>query len=262
MGWGTGNIGGGSGGLNFKIVGGTSEPSAPRENTIWVNTSEKITSWVFSFVEPAAPEEGMVWITLATTGAIGLNALKRNGIELHPISASQYIDGAWQIVTAMIWQDGAWTEWWDGYLYKPGDECTAVGGEWISEAVPISASGDASVRPIIKGSDSLSVAGVGGKGTIIRKTDPITLTGKKTLEFEGALHNPASTSPEYWASICVWTAIGTTYQQNVVAVYHQKSGTSSGTITLDISSLDPGDYYVGFGLYGGSTLRMTALRVK
>lgn len=256
------NLSGGGAALNFRVIGGTAQPSSAADNTIWVNTSEKITSWMFSFAEPAAPEEGMVWITLATTGVIGLNALKRNGIELHPISASQYIGGAWQIVTAMIWQDGAWTEWWDGYLYKPGDECTAVGGEWISEAVPISASGDASVRTITKGADSLSVAGVGGKGTIIRKTDPITLTGKKTLEFEGELYNPASTSPEYWASICIWTSIGTHYQQNVAAVYHQKSGTSSGTITLDISSLDPGDYYVGFGLYGGSTLKMTALRVK
>ena len=38
--------------LNFKVVGGTSAPSNPKENTIWVNTSTAITSWDFSATEP------------------------------------------------------------------------------------------------------------------------------------------------------------------------------------------------------------------
>ena len=33
--------------LNFEIVGGTTEPSNPAENTIWVNTDTEITSWFF-----------------------------------------------------------------------------------------------------------------------------------------------------------------------------------------------------------------------
>lgn len=35
-------------GLNFKVVGGTSAPVNPRENTIWVNTESEITGWEFS----------------------------------------------------------------------------------------------------------------------------------------------------------------------------------------------------------------------
>lgn len=50
---GGGSAGSGSGaGLNFKVVGGTTAPTSPSENTIWVNTSTSITSWVFSSNNP------------------------------------------------------------------------------------------------------------------------------------------------------------------------------------------------------------------
>ena len=47
------NAGGGSAALNFKIVGGTTAPSSPSENTIWVNTSTPISDWIFSASQPS-----------------------------------------------------------------------------------------------------------------------------------------------------------------------------------------------------------------
>lgn len=44
--------GGGGAPLNFKVVGGTSAPSNPKENTIWVNTDSAITGWHFGAEEP------------------------------------------------------------------------------------------------------------------------------------------------------------------------------------------------------------------
>lgn len=46
--------GGSDGGnpLNFKVVGGTTEPTNPKENTIWVYTHVGITSWHFGAEEP------------------------------------------------------------------------------------------------------------------------------------------------------------------------------------------------------------------
>jgi len=38
--------------LNFEVVGGTTKPANPIENTIWVNTENEITSWIFSATEP------------------------------------------------------------------------------------------------------------------------------------------------------------------------------------------------------------------
>ena len=38
--------------LNFKVVGGTSTPTSPKENTVWVNTDTTITGWHFGPNEP------------------------------------------------------------------------------------------------------------------------------------------------------------------------------------------------------------------
>lgn len=105
------NAGGGSGGgLNFKVVGGTSTPASPKENTIWVNSSVSITSWVFSATEPEAPAAGMVWFTTDKKSTAPFNALKKNDITLCPISTQQYVSGAWAEKTAKCYKSGEWVE--------------------------------------------------------------------------------------------------------------------------------------------------------
>ena len=127
MGWGSGNLGGGSGGINFKIVGGTSEPASPKENEIWVNTDTEITSYIFSATEPATPEAGMVWITTGTASGVKFNALKKNSIMVYPLYAKQYIDGTWINVSAMSYQNGSWVEWMTKtYIYKDGEAFTSI----------------------------------------------------------------------------------------------------------------------------------------
>ncbi|MCI7810223.1 hypothetical protein MR626_13245, partial [bacterium] len=81
------NTGGGGGGLNFAIVGSTTQPSAPKENTIWINTDSKITGWVFSPEAPESPAEGLVWIKTGLSSAVAFNALKKNGLRVCPIQA-------------------------------------------------------------------------------------------------------------------------------------------------------------------------------
>lgn len=102
--------GGGSGGLNFQVIGGTTAPSNPKENMIWVNTSTKITSYIFSATQPTG-SAGMVWISTGTSSTVEFNALKKNGIQVYPISAKQYIGGAWVDVEAKIYQGGSWVDW-------------------------------------------------------------------------------------------------------------------------------------------------------
>lgn len=125
----------GGGGLNFKVVGGTTQPTNPTENTIWVNTSVNITSWVFSTTEPAAPKEGMVWISTGTSSPVVFNALKKNSIQVYPLSAKQYISNALVEVTAMSYQNGEWVEWIpEGALYHRGNEMTEKTGGWSGVA--------------------------------------------------------------------------------------------------------------------------------
>ena len=116
--------------LNFKVVGGTIQPTSPSENTIWVNTSTTITSWVFSATQPArAP--GRVWIATGTSSPVTFNALKNNNITTYPISAKQYVGGAWVDKTAKSYQGGKWVDWII-YMYNKGNQYTALTGGWTS----------------------------------------------------------------------------------------------------------------------------------
>lgn len=216
--------------LNFKVVGGTSAPTSPVENMIWVNTNTEITSWHFRVDEPnvckaTVPDasdpwvlsiphtlhegdilnftipvavsstfeairiydssgklyfvrsaagnaatawsagtkvgfvisntshiagdwgsdggtahlykwasyyhkEGTVWITTGKSSTAPFNALKKNNITVYPISAKQYVNGAWVDKTAKIYQSGAWVDWWDGQLYENGNQFTSITGGW------------------------------------------------------------------------------------------------------------------------------------
>lgn len=122
------NLSGAGAGLNFDIVWSTVEPSNPRENTIWVNTSDDITSWIFDANEPAEPEEGMVWFRTAKKSSVLFNALKKNAIVIYPNNCQQYITGAWVSKTAKSFIDDKWTEWYRGQVYENGDEYEDITG--------------------------------------------------------------------------------------------------------------------------------------
>lgn len=116
------NAGGGGGGLNFKVVGGSAQPENPKENTIWVNTDRPITSWAFSTDAPGSPADGMVWIKTGFGSATPFNALKKNEVQVCPFSTQQYLDGAWADKTAMIYADGIWS------LFHPSKEYVIQNG--------------------------------------------------------------------------------------------------------------------------------------
>ena len=123
---------GGSGGasLNFKVVGGTTEPTSPSENMIWVNTDAEITSWIFSSTAPETPEEGMVWFLASTSSDYEFNALKKDGIQVYPAAAKQYIESAWKDVVASSYQNDKFNTWWNGVLFDAGNQYDAITGGW------------------------------------------------------------------------------------------------------------------------------------
>jgi hypothetical protein len=124
------NTGGGGGGLNFRVIGGTTAPSNPKENDIWVNTDEKITSYTISATAPETPIPGMVWITPGASGDAFVVVTKKNPINVYPISAKQYVSSKWEDVVAKNYQDGEWVDWWSGELYEPGNMYEKYTGGW------------------------------------------------------------------------------------------------------------------------------------
>ena len=130
--------GSGSAALNFNVVAYESEGSlqaaTPKENTIGIITTAPITGW--SFADMSDPghsmPEGFVYIHTETSDGgtqQAFNALKKNEIMLRPISAKQYVSGAWVTVAAKIYQSGTWVncaQTW--YLYNHG--INGVDGGW------------------------------------------------------------------------------------------------------------------------------------
>lgn len=125
--------------LNLFVVGGTTQPTSPKENTLWVNTSTAITGWVFSDTKPTSPVEGMVWFTNGTASLTPLNAIKKNGLWVYPTACQQYVSGAWVSKTARVYTGGAWKDWFV-YLYKNGDQCADVSGGWTGQTTTGSSS--------------------------------------------------------------------------------------------------------------------------
>ena len=123
--------------LNFKIKAYETEDAmmsdVPKQNTIGVVTTTPITSWVLSATEPANPEAGMVWITVGKNDKAEFNVLKKNILNVYPMLAEQYIDGAWVKVVARSYRNNEWQEWKPRvYLFNNGDDCFDVTGGWNS----------------------------------------------------------------------------------------------------------------------------------
>lgn len=102
------NCGAGGGSLNFSIVGGTTQPLNPKNNTVWVNTSAAITGYAFSADAPANPAEGNVWIAVSTLSLIKFSITKKNPIMVYPAVAKQFTSGAWTQCDLAVFYDSAW----------------------------------------------------------------------------------------------------------------------------------------------------------
>lgn len=103
--------GAGGGGLNFKVVDGTSAPASPKENTIWVNC-EGMTGWHMVAEQPENMKPGEVWISTGTASQVAFNAAKKNTVMVYPISAKQMQeDGTLVDRTAKSFQNGQWVDW-------------------------------------------------------------------------------------------------------------------------------------------------------
>lgn len=239
--------GGGGAGLNFKLITAASVdalPDSAAENTIAVIPDTAINGYAFSATEPGSPTPGMLWIKIGASSTVPFNALKKNNVMVYPLTAQQYIGGAWVSREAYTYQGGKWVEWWDGELYDSGNLYESVTGGW--ETVPLVYSSDDGGAPTITyNDDSLYI--VGGTSGAAILANKIDLTEYSTLNFEGVMY--AAANPSIRVQLCIWSDLGAKYNDNVVA---SAKGTTDTGQTLDISGLS-GEYVIGFYLYGTST---------
>lgn len=247
---------GGGAGLNFKVVGGTSQPTSASENTIWVNTSTAITSWVFSAEEPASPAAGMVWFQTSGGSTAPFNAVKKNTITVYPNGCSQYVSGAWIGKKAEIYQGGAWKALWSGELYADGDTNDNVTGGWVASASCITTNQNGYTPqlklPVITyNADNIQMKldmdeGLACKGGSLVTANKIDVTGFSKLHFSGSKEGSST------AKIFLASTLNTSEASDANVAASADIGENQ---TLDISGLS-GEYYIGLSFaiyyYGGS----------
>lgn len=216
---------GSGGGLNLKVVGGTTQPTSPKGNTVWVNTSTAINGYAFSNTEPTNPVAGMVWFSAGTSSNAAMNIDKKNTVMLYPRGCKQYVNGAWVTKTAKVYQNGAWVELWTGMLFNDGDEYTVITGGFSAVGEYQSDTGNS-------GGYLALHAGYGATGAYLTN-EPIDLTDFSTLaaiaKCTGSNTKALGIAKERGTNFTALTYI---------------TATSDTAITLDISAYT-GPYYVG-----------------
>ena len=173
---------GGANPLNFKVVPGLTQPGTASKNTIWVKT-ERIGAWYFSATQPENMQEWDVWFLTGTESDVTFNALRKNGLQVYPLSAKQMVEGTLVDVVAKSNQNGEWVEWVT-YLYNSGNEFSDLTGGWSARAWRNNQNFSAGVPTLTKNASDMTIALTVYGGTlsgVVEVGKDIDLTNTKTI---------------------------------------------------------------------------------
>lgn len=248
---------GGANPLNFSVVGGDAKPSIQKENTIWINTSTKISGWIIGSKQPENPKDGLAWIQTGDSGT-NINALKKNEILLILSGAQQYVNGAWQKCAGEIYAEGKWTKFaatWNGELYDPGNQYTDITGGWSDSGWTSGMSGYTIKAPTIDDT-GITLEFEQNKYTTVGTANKIDLSTAKTL------YVTVSEAPENFGGSF---AVNSEKKVGGAPMYTMTASvatTGPGEFALDVSSINEG-YVVFFAsMYVGAKLKITKIRLE
>ena len=204
-----------------------------------INSGNELTNAVFkpqiekgssptSFVKGDAT--GQVWIATGASSPVAFDAVKKNGLMVYPLKASQYIGGAWVEKTAKSYQGGAWVDW-TVYLFNDGDQCTGLTGGWAEFSKPSNTTVTIGNILAVKSDKSGNTARLSTVGAV-------DLSGAKTLW----ITSPGASSGRYAGTVHLCTSKDTGSSVASVTL-GDSSAYKSGKYSIDVSGLN-GSYYI------------------
>lgn len=228
------------------IVGGTTQPSNPIEDTIWINTDVPITKVEFNPSKPDSPQQGWVNIPSGsnswTTPNLDVSKIQNIDIFRFPRTAYQYVNDVWIYKEAKIYKSGAWVDL-AAYLYRLGSQCTEITGGWTASGIKAGSSWTATAPTITFNSNNMYTYLAGGSGSGIagftHTKNKIDLTDISTIIFNGSV----TVSSDFSPALCVASTVSSSAALNTAAVHWNLIDGA----TLDVSNLT-GSYYIGFYL--------------
>lgn len=239
---------------NFKIVGGTTQPTSPSENTIWINTNVAIGEWQFNGSKPTKRSDGStlvagdIYINITNTSTIKFNAFKKNGIILALFTAYQYDGSDWAGKTSSIYMNGAWVPLLSDIL-NPSQGVDVTGGmSKISGKTGMVSKTSTGYRV----TQDVSSGDVVSFGLYTNYKIDVTNISTLTFTFSNNVKFGSSDITGFYLldDIPTSTSVVTSYAALASFLSHNEQLTTVGknTISLDVSSLT-GSYYIYFRAY-------------
>ena len=222
--------GGGMDDLRLTILTGATEPDSAKAGTVWVKTTEKITSWYISPDQPSALDPGRLLLVAADKGrevAFG----RKNKAALHLAFASLCRGGDWRPVEASLYGDNSWLPFSVVSLYRNGNVKT------IEKKVVNGT--------VTAGTDAITVKTNGGKaGEAYAMFGPLTLSGVTTISMR-AKSTDKNKNVYFALMIAKGDATRTTAELKTETEITDKE---EHIITLDVSDKSGNGWYIFAGI--------------
>ena len=227
--------------LDLEVIGGTTQPAQPAENTVWLNTSIEIGEVYLQENQPSDPAAGDVWIDTSAEGTT-LEVMQSPYLEIEIGTVKQYNGTAWSAPDVQVYKAG---EWHASvlYLYSAG----AWSEYGIFEAGSLVTVAETSYSGLECVKVQLTDSGANGYARI---ASPIDVTKYNTLSVEAKTTSTStgSDTTNQYAKVVglnsTNTPAGSGYPTTTLAAYVKVTQGAEKTVyTTDISSLS-GDYYL------------------
>lgn len=253
---------GGGSGLNLKVIGGTTQPTNPREGTIWVNTSAVKPDYILSDNQPGSHSSGLVWVELGSDG-VTLPVDKKGTLAITLAGCAVYSGSTWENVDAWVYTGGKWVQFSSTvvYLYNRGNLCTDITGGWKASAWPFSPA-ESGRAPTVAYKDTYVNVSINGGGAnysgIFEPVNRIDVSNFKTIRFK--INSVTSSSHEFTlATVGLYNRNDSTYGNK--AIERLELNTQNLDIPVDIKNID-GLQYIGVYLRAYGTLSVSLTEIQ
>lgn len=232
--------GGTAASVKLNVIGGTRPDTAP-VNTIWVDSSAPVTSWLVASRRPSEAFDGMVFIEMGSEAAVDIPVAK--GINVQPVAAWQYISGAWSAKTGWAYMED-WIKFssaWDGYYFRDGEQYIDITGGWTTDGWGGTGGSTKIAEILMVTSSSNATARLG-------TVNAVDLTNVNTIWYNSPKGNDGASYPGY---LCVAT------QKTGASSDRVKTATirDAGTGYIDVSDINGAHYIYLYALGGSGSAR-------
>lgn len=254
-----GNGGSGNGGFKARVFDGTTPPSSPKDNDVWINTSVAINGCELS--DKTLPigwsmGKGFVYLKgdfggaydYRNTTGLNLTVPGNHNVVVYArlTSCIQYNGSAWETKDAWIYHGSQWYQFSSTqYTIFNAGAATDYSGGWNAYAYKSQSSGSTPKAPTFTLGATMDISLYGqyeyNMGTVFSEA-AIDLSKYSTLEIEVASTQTGGENGGFSCGVCAakqnnWTPVATA------------TNVGAGTHSIDISSLSD-SYYLSLSLGG------------